>query len=322
MNFFIYRALVLISFLLVPGMAAGEPFKPAGPIEIIVMAGQGGGADKAARRLQKIIEDEKLVSQPISVVNEPGGYGALAFQRLLGAPDPDHALMVTLNSFFTTPLLQPGLDVDILTFQPIARLGEEQFYLWVRADRPIETLEAFAARAGAKGREWLMAGTGVGGADEILTEYLNTVFGLDMSYRALHSGGESAAALLHGRVDSTLNNPSEVLAMPEPQRLRPLVGFGKERLPSLADAPTFEEQGQPFAYTMHRAVVGGPAMSAEAAAFYAGVFQAASEHKDWRDYRERNGLSGAFLTGEALRDYWREEREHHKSMLQAIWLLP
>ena len=79
------------------------------------MAGKGGGADKMARLIQSIIEKENLTSLPLIPVNKPGGSGAEALVHMKSTSDPDHAIMVTLNSFFTTPLRQPGLQVEILS---------------------------------------------------------------------------------------------------------------------------------------------------------------------------------------------------------------
>lgn len=274
-----------------------------------------------AQFLVDLIKEEELIDQPIQISSDDSGYGVGAFRDLMSASDPDRTLMITMNSFFTTPLLQRGLDADILTFAPIAHLAEDNFYLWVRGDQPIETIEQFVAAARGKGPDWMMGGAGVG-ADEILTAYLNILFGLEVSYRSTHGGGETASALLNGRLDSGLNHPQEVMAHAEAGRLRPLASFGKERSERFPDTPTLRELGQPFSYTMHRSLVGGPKMSAEAAAFYTRVFKAVVEHPSWLAYRRDNAMTGAFLSGEALRAHWREEREDHERMLRALGRLP
>jgi putative tricarboxylic transport membrane protein len=44
---------------------------------------------------------------------------------------------VTLNSFFTTPIRQANLGIDIQTFTPIAMMGVDPFALWVHKDSGI-----------------------------------------------------------------------------------------------------------------------------------------------------------------------------------------
>ena len=106
--------------------AAWEPNKP---IDFIIMAGKGGGADKMARLMQGIVESEGLANRPLVPTNKSGGSGAAALLAANSATDPDHTIMVTLNSFYTTPLRQPGLGIDILTFAPVARMAEDTFLL-------------------------------------------------------------------------------------------------------------------------------------------------------------------------------------------------
>ena len=80
--------------------AAWEPNKP---IDFIIMAGKGGGADKMARLMQGIVESEGLANRPLVPTNKSGGSGAEALLAANSATDPDHTIMVTLNSFYTTP---------------------------------------------------------------------------------------------------------------------------------------------------------------------------------------------------------------------------
>ncbi|MGI9405491.1 MAG: tripartite tricarboxylate transporter substrate binding protein, partial [Hyphomicrobiaceae bacterium] len=101
-----------------PASAAWEPTKP---VQFVVMAGKGGGADKAVRLMQSIISKNNLAPVPVIPVNKPGGSGAEALVHLKGKKGDDHTLMFTLNSFYTTPLRQPGLGVDVETFTPVMR---------------------------------------------------------------------------------------------------------------------------------------------------------------------------------------------------------
>jgi len=85
---------------------AASAWEPSKPIDFVIMAGKGGGADKMARLMQSIVEKEGLASKPLVPTNKSGGSGAEALQYMNTVGDPDHTIMVTLNSFFTTPLRQ------------------------------------------------------------------------------------------------------------------------------------------------------------------------------------------------------------------------
>jgi len=146
---------------------SAKAWEPKKPVEFIVMAGKGGGADKAVRFIQTIIAKNKLSSKPFTPINKPGGSGAEALVHVKNAKDPDHTLMFTLNSFYTTPLLQPGLGVNTMTFAPIGRMAEDTFLLWVNVDSGIKNVDQFVKAAKAKGNAWIMAGTGKNSEDNI-----------------------------------------------------------------------------------------------------------------------------------------------------------
>ena len=175
-------------------------WEPQKPIDFVIMAGKGGGADKMARLMQAIVEEEGLTGQPLVPVNKSGGSGAEALQHLNTANDPDHTIMVTLNSFFTTPLRQPGLGVDIMQFAPIGRMAEDTFVLWVHKDTGITTFEQFLATVKERGDKWVMGGTGKNSEDNIITDFLNNNYGLSIKYIP-YKGGGAVAKDLAGKSD-------------------------------------------------------------------------------------------------------------------------
>ena len=297
---------------------AAANWEPKKPVEFVIMAGKGGGADKMARLMQTIIAKNKLSSKPFTPVNKPGGSGAEALVYLKQKAGDDHLVMVTLNSFYTTPLRNPGLDVDITTFTPIGRMAEDTFLLWVNSDTDIKSVEDFVAAVKAKGSDWIMAGTGKGQEDQLLTSFLNTAYGLDMKYVPYKGGGRVAKELAGNNADSTVNNPSEQLGFWEAGKTRPLAAFTAERLEVFKDVPTFRELGKDYVYYMQRSVVGAPGMSAEAAAYYQDLFQKVYDSAEWQEYKKKKSLLGDFLTGDALMAYWKKQRAVHKVILTDI----
>ena len=300
------------------GMAstALAEFTPQKPIQFVVMAGKGGGADKAVRLMQSIIAKNEMAPVPVTPINKPGGSGAEALVYMKQKKGDDHTIMFTLNSFYTTPLRQPGLGVDIATFTPVARMAEDTFLLWVNSDRKdIKNVGDFVKAAKAKGNKWIMAGTGKASEDNLLTDFLNTAYGLNMKYVPYKGGGKVAKELAGNNADSTVNNPSEQLGFFEADKTKPLAAFTPKRLPMFKDTPTFRELGEDMVYFMQRTVVGAPGMSAEAEAYYVDLFTRVFNSKEWQTYRTKKSLQGDLLTGKPLMDYWKQEREIHRKML-------
>jgi len=307
-----------LAMLLTPmSLSAWEPQKP---VEFVIMAGKGGGADKMARLMQAVIEKKGWSSMPLTPINKPGGSGAEALVHLKNRAnsDPNHTIMVTLNSFYTTPLRQPGLGVDISTFTPVARMAEDTFLLWVHKDTGIRNVSQFVSAAKSKGSNWIMAGTGKLQEDQLLTDFLNAAYGLNMKYVPYKGGGKVAKQLAGKHANSTVNNPSEQEGFYKAGTTVPLAAFTANRLEMFPNAPTFRELGKDYVYYMQRSIVGAPGMSYAAAVFYQRLFKKVFDSADWKIYREKKSLMGEFLTGTELQEYWQKERDIHRNILKKM----
>lgn len=311
-------ALVATTALATANVAQAEGWTPKKPVEFVIMAGPGGGADKMARLMQTVIEKHDFSPKPFIPVNKPGGSGAEALIHMKSKSKDDHVVMVTLNSFYTTPLRQPKLGVDPLTFKPVARMAEDTFILWVHKDSGITNIDEFVAAAKKAGSKWTMAGTGKGGEDELLTAFLNKTYDLKIKYVPFKGGGRVAKELAGKHANSTVNNPSEALGFYESGDVVPIVTFTKERLPLFPDTPTMGEVGVPYSYFMQRSVVGTPGMKDEAYAFYRDVFKKVYDSAEWQEYKTKKSLLGEFITGDDLVDYWKVNNETHRKMLTEI----
>lgn len=297
-------------------------WQPQKPVEFVVMAGQGGGADKLARFIQSIIEKNKLASVPFIPINKGGGSGAEALRYLKDKAGDPHVIMATLNSYYTTPLRNPGIGVDIAKFTPIARLAEDTFVLWVNADTKIMNVNDFvAAVKKAGGKNWKMGGTGKAQEDELLTSMLEKAYNINMTYIPYKGGGTVAKNLVGKHHDSTVNNPSETAPFYDDKvkKVRPLAAFTPERLPMYPDTPTFKELGHPeMVYFMQRSVVAPPAIPKEAQAYYIALFKKVADSAEWKKYTKSKSLFANFLAGDELQKYFLKGREEHRVMLQKI----
>ncbi len=299
------------------GLPARAAWSPSRPVEMVIMAGQGGGADRLARLFQSIIQNNDLSPMPVLPVNKGGGSGAEALRYMQDMAGDPHRIMATLNSYYTTPL-RTDIGVDIESFTPIARMAVDTFILWVNADSDIETLDDYVAAVKAAGGEWKMGGTGTGQEDSLVTAMLEQEFGLSFTYVPFSGGGTVAKNLIGGHIDSTVNNPSEQLSFFQAGRSRPIATFTPERLAAFPDTPTMRELGHDLTYGMQRSFVGAPDMPAEAQQWYIEMFTKLAALDEWQDYCANNALEPDLLTGDELQAYFLEEREKHRSILSSM----
>ena len=120
-------------------MAAWEPSKP---VEFVVPAGTGGGADQMARLIQGIIVKHKLMKESMIVVNKSGGAGAEGFLDVKEAKSDPHKIIITLSNLFTTPMAT-GVPFNWKDMTPVSMMALDQFVLWVNADTPYKTAKDY-----------------------------------------------------------------------------------------------------------------------------------------------------------------------------------
>jgi tripartite-type tricarboxylate transporter receptor subunit TctC len=292
-------------------------WQPNKPVEMVIMAGQGGGADRLARLFQAIIEKNDLANMPFLPVNKGGGSGAEALRYMKDNAGDAHKVMATLNSYYTTPI-RTDIGVDIANFTPLARMAVDTFVLWVNADSDITNLEEYVEAVKAAGGEWKMGGTGSGQEDSLVTAMLEQEFGIEFTYVPFDGGGTVAKNLIGGHIDSTVNNPSEQMAFWKAGKSRPIAAFTEERIDVFPDTPTMRELGHNLVYSMQRSFVGAPDMPAEAQAYYIDLFTKLSETEEWKTYAAEEALDTSLLTGEPLQEYFLAEREKHRKLLEAL----
>ena len=290
-------------------------WEPTKPIDFVIMAGAGGGADQIARFIQSVAEKKDLTPRPLIPNNKGGGSGAEALIALNTSRDPDHTILVTLNSFFTTPLRQEALGIDISTFTPVAMMGVDPFVLWVHKDRGINTFDEWLAAVAEADGEWVMGGTGKGQEDSLVTTWLEQNYDVSMKYIPYSGGGDVAKDLAGQQIMSSVNNPAEAKVFFENGDVVPLLSFSDERLAMVSDVPTVKELGKEFSYYNQRAVVGAPGMSPEAAAYYQDLFKTIYESEEWQNYMTSESLSPLWMDAEEQQAYWQTQVERHAELL-------
>ena len=299
---------------------ATAEWKPKKPVEMIIMAGAGGGADQIARLLQGLIEEKNLSPRPFLPINKPGGSGAEALRYLKDNAGEDHLVMVTLNSFYTTPLIQKNLGVDISEFTPLGLMALDTFLLWVHSDQTkISNLDQYVDAVKSTGKGWKVGGTGQGQEDTILTAMMEAEFDYEVTYIPFPGGGTVAKNLIGKHIDSTVNNPSEQMGFYKAGQSKPLVQFTGTRMPQFPKVPTSKELGHDIEYYMQRSFNGPPGMSKEAQDWYIKLFSKLFKSREWQKYCKEDGLvCDNWIAGDELGEFHITQLERHKNLIAKV----
>ncbi len=161
-----------------PASAAWEPTRP---VEFIIPAGPGGGADIMARTIQGIVTKHNLMKQPMVVINKAGGAGGEGFLDVKNSKGNPHKIVISLSNLFTTPMAT-GIPFSWKDLTPVAMLALDEFVLWVNADKPYKTAKEYIDAAKAANGTFKMGGTGSKQEDQIITEALQKRTGAKFIY--------------------------------------------------------------------------------------------------------------------------------------------
>ncbi|ROZ61663.1 tripartite tricarboxylate transporter substrate binding protein [Ramlibacter sp. WS9] len=314
---------VAATFAVAPAHAAWEPTKP---VEFVVPAGTGGGADQMARLIQGIIVKNKLMKESLVVVNKSGGAGAEGFLDVKGHKGDPHKIIITLSNLFTTPLAT-GVPFNWRDMTPVSMMALDQFVLWVNNENPAKNAKDYLAAVKAAGPSKMkMGGTGSKQEDQILTVGIEKATGTKFIYIPFKGGGDVAVQLVGKHVDSSVNNPIEAVAQWRAGQLRALCVFDEQRMPyktkvtdkeSWNDIPTCKESGVPTDYTMLRGVFMAPGVTPEQQQYYVNLLKKVRETPEWKEYMEKGAFNQTTMSGEQFVKWLGTAEQNHRELMKA-----
>ncbi len=308
---------------LLPMAVSAAPWVPTQPVELVVPAGTGGGADQMARFIQTLVAKHRLMPQPINVVNKTGNGGAEGLLDVRGASGNPHKLIITLSSLFTIPLAT-GTAFNWRELTPVSMLALDQFVLWVKADSPYKTTdELFAALKSMPRNSFRLGGTGIKQEDHLLAMLLETAANTRIQYVPLKGGGDVAQTLASGQVDLTVNNPIEAEALWRSGQVRPMCVFDGQRLDypaklshgrSWQEVPTCMSAGIPAQYLMLRGIFMAPGTSPEQLAYYVELLAKVRGLPEWKSFMAQGAFRQQAMSGPEF-DAWLDRAESFHRVL-------
>jgi putative tricarboxylic transport membrane protein len=311
---------------LAAGLAPAQAqWQPTRPVEFIIPAGTGGGADQMARTIQGIVSKYNLMKRPMVVINKSGGAGGEGFLDVKNSRNNPHKIIITLSNLFTTPLAT-GIPVNWKDLTPVAMLALDEFVLWVNAEKPYKNVKEYIDAAKKANGAFKMAGTGSKQEDQIITEAIQKSAGVKFIYIPERGGGAVAVQLVGNHVDSTVNNPIEAVAHWRGGKLRPLCVFDGKSMPysdkiaggqSWADIPTCKSQGLDMEYLMLRGIFMTPGATKAQVDYYVSLFEKVRATPEWKKLMADGAFNQSFMTGADYTKWVAKEEARHRELMQA-----
>jgi putative tricarboxylic transport membrane protein len=259
-----FAAAVLVLITAMPSGAQSGSWKPEKNVEIIVGSGAGGGIDGTARLIQRIWQSTNLVTPSSTVLNRPGGGGAVGWGYMNQHPGDGHYISVSPTNLITNRITGSH-DLNHTDVTALAMLFHEYSTLTVRNDSPFRSANDLVARLRSAPESVSIGLPSVGNVFHLGAARITRLAGGDprkLKTVIFKSPAESLAALLGGHIDLVPTAPANVISHLKAGTVRVLAVTAPNRTTGdFAAVPTLREQGLNVVVTNWRAIVGPRSMS-------------------------------------------------------------
>lgn len=269
---------------------------PERPVKVIVPVQAGGATDILARTFQKAVEEQKLLPQPLTVVNVTGAAGAVGLRQILDSPADGYTVGIWHTGLL--PAAAMGVvDFDHRAFTMIARLASTELGFAAAGGSPVPDLASLVAAAKARPEEVKNA-TNIGLSVHFVPLMFERVAGVRFRYVQTGGGSARLASLLGGHTDFSVFSIAEFIAYGS--QLKPLVLFSEQRNAALPDLPTARELGFDLVYLEDQYLIGPKALPGEVVATLLAAFGKALDAPDVVKRYQENQYLRTFTPGEAV----------------------
>jgi putative tricarboxylic transport membrane protein len=301
-------------------------WKPEQPVRIVAGTPPGGGLDRVARALAKAIAATGALEVPVEVINVPGDGARRAWTHYVDNHPGDGHVIGISSPNLTTDYLVGVASFEHSRYTPIATLVTEYIAFAVRSDSTLRTGADLLGRLGRNASSVTAAlSTALGNPNHIGVAKLTRHAGGDVNapiIRVFDTALDAVADVIAGTADVCAVTAASVLAELEAQRLRIIGITAPARMSgTLAEAPTWKEQGIDCVVGAWRGVTGPANLQAPAVAFWERLLKSATEQPVWSEELARLSWSPMLHSGIELHGYLEKERAEFISVLGELGLL-
>lgn len=307
-------------------MAAPQTaWRPVREVELIAGTPAGGGQDRPARALIKVLEAKQLVGVPVRLTNIPGKGGGNAWDALRKRAGDPHVLAINSPTIITNRLLGVS-DFDHTALTPLANLYTEYIAFVARPDSPIRSGADFMARVGRDAGSLTIAmATARGNINHMALGQVTKHAGGDVKALKLNvfdSARYAVADVIEGHAE--VGAITAVSAVPElaAGTLRAFALSAPARMSGqFASVPTWVEQGVNCVIGTWRGVIGAQGLTAEQIAFWDGALAAATQSGEWNAELAHHYWANTYLGPAKIGAFLESEREVLGTALRDIGVI-
>jgi tripartite-type tricarboxylate transporter receptor subunit TctC len=215
---------------------------PDGDITFVVPFTAGGPTDTVTRLIAEPMSEE--LGQPIVVQNVEGAGGTVAAGEVAAANPDGYTVLMHHIGMSTAPSLYPDLAYDPLEdFKTIGLVTEVPMTIVARSDFEPETMEEFVDYVKENSDTVTLANAGIGAASHLCGLLLQEALGVQLTEVPYEGTGPALTDLVGGQVDIMCDQTTNTTGQIQGGEIKAYAVTTPERVESLPDLPTTEEEG-------------------------------------------------------------------------------
>lgn len=216
---------------------------PSHTVTLVVPFAAGGSTDLLGRSLAERLSREW--KQGVIVENKPGAGTSLAGEYVARAkPDGHTLLLATTTTLVINPLLKSNLkyspDEDLV---PVSMLAEAPMVMLINARSSANKLSEWTAFAKETSNQLNFGSAGVGSSIHLAGELFQSMAKINMVHVPYKGSQAALTALIADEIQTYFDLIPSAKPYIESGQLKALAVTSSQRLSSMPDVKTFDEQG-------------------------------------------------------------------------------
>lgn len=284
------------AFLLQTATEARAEF-PERPIEVVVKAGPGSGANVLGHKIAQLLP--KYLGGSAAALYKKGGSGAVAQAYIQKRKADGHTIFLDTTTTAIVIALGkvPFTEHDWIG---VTRMQVDPQGVGVRSDSPWKTFSDLATWIKANPGKLRWTGAHSVGMDPFTVGLLLKSAGAtsaDIKYVPSRKANEMKTMLLGNHIDAAILNPGEIIDQVQAGKLRMLGVAHKTRLPAYPSWPTFKEGGHDVEAAIWRGVLVKKGTPPAVIDKLHGALQKILKDPDYVKYASSQNILGGYLGG-------------------------
>lgn len=306
------KKLLLLVLALAFALPAAAADWPAKNIRMIVPFAAGGGTDLVARALAS--SAEKILGQPIAIINKTGGSGAVGMAEGAGSRADGYTLTMVTRELVSLPQLGTS-PVGPDNFKLVALINEDPAIVLVTPDSKYASIDDIVKAAKEAPGTVKFASTaqpnfyllGLG----ILT---------DTTYNQIPYNGaaEAIPALMGNHVEFSMTGPAEAISQLKSGQLKGLGIASSQRMEAFPDIPTLTEQGIPLVTGTWRGIGVPPKTPQAVVDKLVSAFEQATKDPDFVKFMNEKTFGIHYMNSEEFTEFAKRDWDALGEVVKAI----